>query len=105
MYKTRSLATDAVDGGHVEVNGKSAKPSTAVHVGDRVTVRIDQYTRVLEVVEVIDKRVGAPVAVHCYIDHSPPRPAKELIAPIFERDRGTGRPTKRDRRTLDKFRQ
>ena len=60
--------------------------------------------RDLEVARVIDKRVGAPVAAECVVDHSPPQPLTEPDAPAFARDRGAGRPTKRDRRALDRLR-
>lgn len=104
MYPSRSAATDACQGGHVKLNGKSAKPAAIVRVGDRVVTRARGLERILEVAEVIDKRVGAPIAVTCYIDHTPPPTAPEFVAPMFVRDRSTGRPTKRDRRQLDKFR-
>lgn len=105
MCKTRSLATSVCAGGHVRVNGAPAKPSTKVGVGDQLEVRLDQRDVVVEVVRVIDKRVGAAVAAECLIDHSPPPPPRdESVAAVFARDRGTGRPTKRDRRDLDRFR-
>lgn len=104
LYKTRSLATDACRAGHVKVNGASAKPATTVRVGDRVTARAYDRDRDFEVVEVIDRRVSAPLAAQAIIDHSPPPPAKDLTAPAFVRDAATGRPTKRDRRQLDRFR-
>jgi ribosome-associated heat shock protein Hsp15 len=101
-YKTRTAASDACSGGHVTVNGAPAKPATKVHVGDRVAARIAQRDRVLEVVRIIEKRVGAAVAAEAYADHSPPAPPPDLTAPALVRDRGTGRPTKRDRRAIDK---
>ena len=104
LVKTRSLATDVCKGGHVKVNGASAKPATTVTPGDRVEARVHGRDRVLDVVEVIDKRVGAPVAERCYVDHSPPPSESDDLFPLFERERGTGRPTKRDRRQLDRFR-
>ena len=104
IFKTRSAATDACRGGHVDVNGDSAKAATLVHPRDRVTVRTGGREWRLEVVSIIDKRVAAPVAATCMIDHSPPRPAAELTAPGFVRDPATGRPTKRDRRQLDRLR-
>ncbi len=104
LYKTRSAASDACNGGHVQVNGKPAKPATKVQVGDRVEARLDQRDRILEVVRVIDKRVGAPVAATCFVDHSPPVPDRATTPPVFERARGAGRPTKRERRTLDRHR-
>ena len=104
LYKTRTLATDACRGGHVRVNGTSAKPATPVRAGDRVTARLHGLERVLEVVRPIDKRVGAPTAAECYVDHSPPPPEREFSAPAFVRDAATGRPTKKDRRALDRAR-
>lgn len=103
LYKTRGDATDACRGGHVQVNDKPAKPATPVRIGDRVVARVHGTDRVVEVVELIDKRVGPPVAVTCYHDHTPP-PPDDGGAPVFERERGSGRPTKRDRRQLDRFR-
>ncbi len=88
----------------MKVNGKSAKPSAPVKIGDCVEARIHDRDRTLEVVKLIVKRVGASVAVECYVDHSPPLPPKEYQAPVFQRDRGAGRPTKRDRRQLDRLR-
>jgi ribosome-associated heat shock protein Hsp15 len=104
LYKTRSAATDACRGGHVRVNDTPAKPATPVRIGDRVAARVHDRDRVLEVVRVIDKRVGAAVAAECVVDHSPPPPPAELTRPAFIRDPATGRPTKRDRRQLDAFR-
>lgn len=86
------------------MNGRAAKPATPVSVGDRVHATVGGTERMLEVVRVIDKRVGAPVAAECVIDHSPPPPPREYVAPLFARDRATGRPTKRERRKLDEFR-
>ena len=104
MTPTRSAATDACRGGHVRVNGSPAKAATPVRLGDRVDARLAGRPRVLEVVRLLDKRVGAPGAVECYVDHSPPPPPREEAPPTFRRDRGTGRPTKRDRRQIDRFR-
>jgi len=104
VFKTRALATAACKGGHVRVNGAPAKPATTVRVGDRVEARAHDHHRVLEVARVIDKRVGAPLAAECVVDHSPPPPAREQSPDVFARDRGAGRPTKRDRRRLDRFR-
>ncbi len=103
LCKTRTDATDLCKGGHVEVNGRSAKPATTVTVGDSISARVHGRDRVVEVTQVIDKRVGAAVAVDCYIDHSPPVPESDRT-PTLARDRGTGRPTKRERRQLDKWR-
>ncbi len=105
LYKTRSLATAACRGGHVRVNGNPAKAATAVHVGDRVEARVGDRQRVVEVVRLIHTRVGAPIAAECLVDHSPPPPPREQVPPpLFHRQRGTGRPTKKERRDLDRFR-
>lgn len=104
IFPTRTAATDACHGGRVRVNGAPAKAATAVRVGDRVTATVHGNERILEAAAVIDKRVSAVVAATCLIDHSPPPPPSEFVAPPFVRDRATGRPTKRDRRQLDKFR-
>lgn len=104
IYKTRSSSTDACRGGHVRVNGNPAKPASPVRAGDRVEARVGTRERIVEVVEVIAKRVGAPVAVTCLVDHSPPPPPRELTAPLLFREAGSGRPTKRDRRDLDRMR-
>ena len=104
LYKTRSAASTACQGGHVDVNGSPAKPATKVKVGERVQLRLDRRARDLEVARVHDKRVGAPIAAECLIDHSPPEPDRDLVAPVFHRDRGAGRPTKRDRRDIDRLR-
>ncbi|MGY6499738.1 MAG: RNA-binding S4 domain-containing protein [Acidimicrobiales bacterium] len=103
LVKTRSEATDLCRGGHVEVNGRPAKAATKVTVGDRVEARVHGRDRVVDVTRVIDKRVGAAVAVECYEDHSPPPPERD-DRPVLVRDRGTGRPTKRDRRQLERWR-
>jgi ribosome-associated heat shock protein Hsp15 len=105
IYKTRSVATDACRGGHVKVNGTAAKPATTVRIGDRVEAQAGDRARVLEVAQLVDKRVGAPVAATCIVDHSPPPPEREArLRPLFDRDTGAGRPTKRERRALDRFR-
>lgn len=104
LTKTRSDAAAACRGGHVRVNDRPAKPATTVTPGDEVRVRSGGSTRVVEVVRVIQKRVGAPDAATCYLDRTP-KPPPEALVPVARRERGAGRPTKRDRRMLDKFRQ
>jgi ribosome-associated heat shock protein Hsp15 len=104
MTKTRGDAAAACRGGHVKVNGKTAKPATPVKVGDRVEALVHDRQRILEVTVLIVKRVGAAAAMECFVDHSPPPPEREVDVPVFQRDRGAGRPTKRDRRELDRLR-
>jgi len=104
VFKTRSAAATAVRAGHVKLNGASVKPAQQVVPGDRVRVWVNHRELHLEVVDTSRKRVGAPVARTCYIDHSPPPPPKEILASLPQRDRGAGRPTKRERRELDRLR-
>jgi ribosome-associated heat shock protein Hsp15 len=103
LTPTRSAATELCRAGRVTVNGAPAKAAASVKVGDRIEARIAQRQRVVEVVTVIAKRVGAPVAVECFVDHSPPV-VRDDDAPVFRRERGAGRPTKRDRRQIDRLR-
>ncbi len=103
MFKTRGDAAEAVRAGHVKLNGASVKPAQQVVPGDRVRVWKDHREMDLEVLATVRKRVGAPVARGCYADHSPPPPPKEVLASQPRRDRGAGRPTKRERRQLDQL--
>lgn len=103
LVKTRSDAAEACRGGHVRVNGRPAKPATTVSPGDEVRARVGQATRVVEVVRVIQKRVGAADAATCFLDRTP-KPAPAQTIAVAARDRGAGRPTKRDRRMMDKLR-
>ncbi|MGW7282174.1 RNA-binding S4 domain-containing protein [Streptomyces sp. NPDC054844] len=104
LVKTRSLGATACKGGHVRVNGERVKPAYSLRVGDEVRLRHEGRERVVVVKRLIRKRVGAPVAVQCYVDNSPPPPPREAVAPAGIRDRGAGRPTKRDRRELERLR-
>lgn len=104
LYKTRSQAAAACESGHVTVNGATVKPAAKVHVGDQVEARVGQWHRVVEVVRVIETRVGAAIAADCMIDRSPPPPERDQVLGVPTRDRGSGRPTKRDRRVLDQLR-
>ncbi|WP_421084206.1 RNA-binding S4 domain-containing protein [Rothia nasimurium] len=104
VFKTRSLASTEVKAGHVRLNGDHTKPSQKIKPGDTVTVRYPGWERVLIVRKTIAKRVGAPVAVTCYEDISAPKPAYLTSGVLPKRDRGTGRPTKNERRALNKLR-
>lgn len=103
LVKTRTQAGDACRGGHVRLNGERVKPARGVRPGDEVRIRQDGYERVVVVTKVITKRVGAELAAECYLDNSPPRPERPPM--IAVRDRGTGRPTKRDRRAIERLRE
>ena len=103
LAKTRSAATAACRAGHVQVNGERAKAAQPVHIGDEIRLRTTELERTVKVARIISKRVGATVAVECYIDLTPPPPPKEERSLTVVRERGAGRPTKRDRRDLDKL--
>ena len=104
LAKTRSLASAACRAGHVRVNDERAKPAQTVKVGDKVRVRQEDWERIVVVSKLVRKRVGAVVAAECFVDQSPPPPTRESAAEVGLRDRGAGRPTKRERRDLDRLR-
>lgn len=103
LMKTRSQAADGCKAGHIKLNGQSVKPSQQVVPGDRVRVWVDHRERDVEVVATIRKRVGAAIARTCYVDHSPPPLPKEILMSMPRRDRGAGRPTKKERREIDRL--
>jgi len=104
LVKTRSLATAACRAGHVRVNGERAKAAQPVHLGDEIRVRESGFDRIIVVGAILTKRVSAPVAVASYTDLTPPPPPREEVALAPMRDRGAGRPTKRERRELEHLR-
>lgn len=104
VTKTRSAATAACRGGHVKVNGQSAKAAQPVRIGDEVRVRIAGFDRILVVQQLLTKRVGAPLAAAAFEDRTPARPDPVEAQMVPRRDRGAGRPTKRERRELDRLR-
>lgn len=101
VYKTRSAATTACRAGHVRVNGEKAKAAQTVKPGDELRVRIAGFDRILVVRKTLTKRVGAPIAAEAVDERTPPR---EPTAMVAVRDRGAGRPTKRERRDIEKLR-
>jgi ribosome-associated heat shock protein Hsp15 len=103
LIKTRSAASGACRAGHVRVNGVRVKPAHAIRAGDEVRLHYEGRDRVVVVQRVITKRAGAAVAAECYIDNSPPPPPREEAVTVAARDRGAGRPTKRERRSIEKF--
>lgn len=102
--KSRSAATTACRAGHVRVNGDPAKPAQQVTIGDEVRYRVDGFDRFLIVKRILLKRVGAPIARTAYTDLSAPRPSPLDAPAAIIRDRGAGRPTKKERRQLDALR-
>ena len=106
IFKTRSSAGDACTGGKVTVNDDPVKSARKLKIGDSIDVRHRDFTGTYVVQRLIEKRVGAAVAAECYLDMTPERPKKERHdVPLYAvRERGAGRPTKRDRRQLDRLR-
>ena len=105
LYPTRTAATAACRAGHVRIGGRIAKPAAEVVIGDRVEARTPGGDRTVEVSRLVSRRVGAPIAVDCYADHTPPAPPRDSKpARQAVRDPGAGRPTKRDRREIDRLR-
>ncbi|MCC8927705.1 RNA-binding S4 domain-containing protein [Rhodococcus sp. BGS-1C] len=104
LFKTRSAAAAACRAGHVRVNGTPAKAGQRIGPDDEIRMRVGGLEKIVVVTRIVGKRVGAGVAAECMIDRSPPPPPKEILASVPRRDRGAGRPTKRERRELDKLR-
>lgn len=107
IFKTRSKSNDSCSSGRVRVNDTLAKPATKLVVGDLVEVRRRDRMVIVRVEALLDKRVSAALAAEAYEDLSPPAPEHRgrstEVAVGEKRDRGTGRPTKRDRRLTEKF--
>lgn len=108
MFKTRSLATDACHAGRVKIDGNSVKASRTVRIGETISVQREQEKKLLRVLQLIERRVSAPEAVRCYEDISPVVPPSEFQESVFrmpavQRERGSGRPTKKERRHIDRY--
>ncbi|MGW2436407.1 RNA-binding S4 domain-containing protein [Streptomyces goshikiensis] len=104
LTKTRAIAATACRAGHVRVNGERAKPAQSVRAGDEVRLYHAGRERIVVVKRPVSRRVGPPVAAECLIDNSPPPPTPVEAAVVGTRDRGAGRPTKRERREIDSLR-
>lgn len=109
FFKTRALASDAVTGGKVEVGGERVKPARAVKIGELVSVRLGPYVHIVRVLGLSGTRGPASVAVLLYEETPESKTAREKhawtlrhAAPVI--DPGEGRPTKKDRRTIEKWR-
>ena len=102
IFKSRTLANEACAGGRVRVNDARAKPRHSLCVGDRVHVQSESRLRIFEVMALADRRLSPQKARELYEDHSPPPPPKEEV--FMPRPRGSGRPTKRDLRHLQRLR-
>ena len=107
VYKTRTEATDACKGGKVRINGADAKPSKGVKAGDPIVARTGAVVYTYKVLQLIDRRQGAKL-VPVYAENlTPPEELAKLRAPVetffLKRDRGAGRPTKKDRRQMEEL--
>jgi len=105
VYKIRTDATDACKGGKVRVNGADTKPSRLVKVGDIIVARKGAVTYTYKVIQPVDKRQGARLVPDYAENLTPPEELAKLKAPVetffLKRDRGAGRPTKKDRRQME----
>lgn len=104
LFKTRTLATAACNAGHVKLDGDSIKPSRTIRRGDHLEVITPGGERILDVLDLAERRGPASVAQTLYDDKTPPPPPKEAALRLVERERGMGRPSKRDRRLLRRLR-
>ena len=110
-FKTRSQATRACTLGRVRVNGAKAKPHRIVAIEDRIEIEMqNEWKRILEVAQIVDKPVAKALAAELFVDLSPPKPVADPMAKLMRRkpvirEAGAGRPTKRDRRKIDQFRE
>ena len=108
LFKTRTLAATACRGGHVKIGGEPVKPSRAVHVGEVYTVLTTEITKTVKVLATIQKRVGPKLVAESMEDQTPAAEYLKLIekrapAGVAVRPKGAGRPTKKDRRDLEKL--
>jgi ribosome-associated heat shock protein Hsp15 len=109
FFKTRTAATKACEAGRVKKGDEKLKASSKITIGETLVCRVNHIQRTLVVKSLIEKRVGAPLALECYEDLTPP---EDLIVPKLKsafllpnahREKGTGRPTKKDRRDIDSY--
>ncbi|NPD92944.1 RNA-binding S4 domain-containing protein [Xylanibacter muris] len=107
IFKTRSIAADACKNGRVTVDGANAKPSRMVKEGETVSVKKSPVTYSFRILQTIEQRVGAKLIPQIYENVTPPEQYELLemtrISGFIDRARGTGRPTKKERRSLDAF--
>jgi ribosome-associated heat shock protein Hsp15 len=107
IFKTRSLATEACRHGRVTVGGQPVKASREVKINDLIVAKAGDITRTVKVLALLERRVGAQ-AVRDYAEDLTPaseyeKPRERVLQPLFSRPKGSGRPTKKDRRQIDKL--
>jgi ribosome-associated heat shock protein Hsp15 len=107
LFKTRTLAATACRQGRVTIASQPVKPSRDVKLNDLIVARTGEITRTVRVLALIDHRIGASLVPQYAEDLTPPaeyeKPRDRILPPLFRRPKGAGRPTKRDRRQLDKL--
>ncbi len=109
IFKSRTMATNACKSGKVKIEGTNLKPSYPITIGERLEVKKNGFNMLFEVKKLLKSRVGAPIAVECYENLTPEDEMNKYKnwyigkAAAEKRDKGTGRPTKRDRRKIDDF--
>ncbi len=108
MYKSRTLASEAIKGGKVKLEGDNFKPSHIVKIGEKYSMTIGDTKKIIEVTALLEKRGNFELAQKHYNDHSPPKTKQEKLDSVFftvniKRDKGSGRPTKKDRRDISGF--
>lgn len=108
VFKSRSIATDACDGGKVKIDGSSVKPSRHVKIGEVITIQQGYVKRSFKVIDLLEKRVGAPLVKNYAADITPQEELDKLQTERFisyeSKFKGSGRPTKKDRRLIEKVR-
>lgn len=109
IFKTRSDSSTACRGTRIKLNGNTAKPASKVRIGDEICIRKSGFTQKLIVKDLVEKRVGALMASEYYADRTPAREQEQADthrehAKLYKRHTGKGRPTKKDRRTLEDLR-
>jgi ribosome-associated heat shock protein Hsp15 len=107
LFKTRALAAAACEAGHVRINGQPAKPARHIRPGETIVADNGAVIRTVKVRALVEKRIGAPLVAEFLEDLTPPepldRPAGPQFAPPFGRVKGTGRPTKKERRSFEDY--
>lgn len=108
IFKTRGLASEAIESGKVKKNGDSIKPSKKVKIGDVFTIKKEDFIITIEVLKLLEKRLSAPLVIEYFkelnkVDLNQKKEGSVFFSPLIQREKGKGRPTKRDRREIDDF--
>jgi ribosome-associated heat shock protein Hsp15 len=108
-FKTRSIATEACKKGHIKINGTNIKPSKLVYIGEKISIRKNQINYQIEILDIPKNRMGAKL-VDLYRKDTTPKEAfeaQELLkySKDYYRKKGVGRPSKKDRRDIEEFRE